>query len=66
MDDVTFAIETHSVSATHLDVSAREFTFTVDEPTKLGGSNAGPNPVEYLLGALAWCLNVGCRCAQKR
>ncbi len=58
MADVIFAIEAYSVSATRLDVSAREFTFTVDEPTKLGGSNAGPNPVEYLLGALAGCINV--------
>jgi len=58
MADVTFAIDAQSVSATRLDVSAREFTFIVDEPAKLGGSNAGPNPVEYLLGALAGCINV--------
>jgi uncharacterized OsmC-like protein len=24
----------------------------------MGGTDAGPNPVEYLLGALAGCLNV--------
>lgn len=58
MANVTFAIDAQSVSATRLDVSARGFTFIVDEPAKLGGSNAGPNPVEYLLGALAGCINV--------
>lgn len=58
MSDVIFAIDAKSVSATQLDVSAREFTFSVDEPAELGGKNTGPNPVEYLLGALAGCLNI--------
>ncbi len=30
-----------------------------DEPPSLGGSDAGPNPVEQLLGALGNCLAVG-------
>lgn len=30
----------------------------VDEPPNLGGTDDGPNPVEYLLVALAGCLNV--------
>lgn len=34
------------------------FEMIVDEPEKLGGGNEGPNPVEYLLGGLAGCLNV--------
>lgn len=34
------------------------FEMVVDEPEKLGGGNEGPNPVEYLLAALAGCLNV--------
>ncbi|MFB6086229.1 MAG: OsmC family protein [Halodesulfurarchaeum sp.] len=55
--------ETHSISAesrteTHTVVEARDFTFGIDEPTEIGGTNAGPTPVEYLLGALAGCLNV--------
>lgn len=56
--NVTFAIEAESRTETHTVVEARDFTFSVDEPQDLGGTNAGPNPVEYLLGALAGCLNV--------
>lgn len=54
----TFAISAESRTETHTVVEARDFTFSVDEPTELGGTNAGPNPVEYLLGSLAGCLNV--------
>ena len=32
----------------------------IDEPTELGGTNEGANPVEYLLAALSGCLNVMC------
>jgi uncharacterized OsmC-like protein len=38
----------------------RDFAPAVsDEPAALGGSDAGPNPVEQLLGALGNCLAVG-------
>lgn len=32
------------------------FEFDADEPPLLAGEDLGPNPVEYLLGALAGCL----------
>ncbi|WP_214829408.1 OsmC family protein [Exiguobacterium algae] len=32
--------------------------FIVDEPERLGGTNAGPNPLEYLLGALSSCTTI--------
>lgn len=32
--------------------------FIIDEPVSLGGTDKGPNPVEYLLGALGGCINV--------
>lgn len=54
----TFAIRAESETATHTVVNAREFEFSVDEPEELGGSDVAPNPVEYLLGALAGCINV--------
>lgn len=57
-ETVSFSISAESRTETHTVVEARDFTFSVDEPTELGGTNAGPNPVEYLLGALAGCLNV--------
>jgi uncharacterized OsmC-like protein len=40
------------------DVS-RRFSFDIDEPIELGGSNAFPNPQEYLLAALNACMTVG-------
>lgn len=32
--------------------------FIIDEPASLGGTDKGPNPVEYILGALGGCINV--------
>ena len=37
----------------------RRFSFEIDEPRELGGSNAFPNPHEYLLAALNACMTVG-------
>jgi uncharacterized OsmC-like protein len=37
----------------------RRFSFDIDEPYELGGSNTSPNPQEYLLAALTACLTVG-------
>lgn len=36
----------------------RNFEFVSDEPVELGGTNEGPNPVEYVLGALAACQEI--------
>ncbi|WP_136603511.1 OsmC family protein [Salinigranum halophilum] len=55
---VTFEISASAESPTKTRVSTRGFEFIVDEPETLGGSNEGPNPVEYVLGALAGCMNV--------
>ncbi|MCO8268096.1 OsmC family protein [Haloferax sp. AB510] len=55
---LTFAVAAEAASPTETRVSTRGFEFVVDEPESLGGANAGPNPVEYVLGALAGCLNV--------
>jgi uncharacterized OsmC-like protein len=38
---------------------SRRFSFDIDEPYELGGSNAFPNPQEYLLAALNACMTVG-------
>ena len=44
---------------------ARRFSFDIDEPYQLGGSNAFANPQEYLIAALNACMTVGyvARCA---
>ena len=39
-------------------VHVRDFEFDSDEPEQLGGTNIGPNPVEYVLGALAACQEI--------
>ena len=38
---------------------SRPFSFDIDEPRELGGSNAFANPQEYLLAALNACITVG-------
>lgn len=53
-----FAVSAESQSETRTVVAARDFDFVVDEPPALDGTDAGPNPVEYLIGAWAGCLNV--------
>ncbi|MDY0409170.1 OsmC family protein [Virgibacillus soli] len=41
------------------EVKVRDLTpFIVDEPERLGGTNAGPNPLEYFLGALSSCTSI--------
>jgi Predicted redox protein, regulator of disulfide bond formation len=56
--DIKFSISAKSESATRVAVKARNFTMYVDEPPQLGGDDRGANPVEYVLAALAGCLNV--------
>lgn len=42
------------------EAKIREFASArSDEPTQLGGTNTGPNPVEQVLAALGNCLAVG-------
>lgn len=41
-----FAVSAESKNETKTVVEARDFEFVVDEPTSLGGTNDGPNPVE--------------------
>lgn len=47
-----------SESPTKLGVAVRDFSFVIDEPANFGGTDTGPNPVEYLLASLAGCMNV--------
>jgi len=58
MPDITIKVEAKSISRKCVEVSAGKFTMNVDEPERLGGTDTGPNPLEYLLAALAGCLNV--------
>ncbi len=53
-----FAVQASSENPTKTVVKARDFQIVIDEPKNMGGTDHGPNPVEYVLGALAGCLNV--------
>jgi len=52
------SIDAKSTNPTQVEVNAGSFKFIIDEPKQLGGTNEGPNPVEYVLAALSGCLNV--------
>lgn len=58
MPDMKFKISAVSDNPGRVTVKARNFTMIVDEPPQLGGTDQGANPVEYVLAALAGCLNV--------
>jgi uncharacterized OsmC-like protein len=58
MADLKFSVSAKREGPALVRVQARNFSMYVDEPANLGGSDKGANPVEYLLGALAGCLNV--------
>jgi uncharacterized OsmC-like protein len=58
MSELTFRVRAHSENPTKTVIKARGFELIVDEPEELGGTNAGLNPVEYVLAAFSGCLNV--------
>ncbi len=58
MADLTFRVKAQSENPTKTVVKARGFEIIIDEPAELGGTNAGANPVEYLLAAFCGCINV--------
>ncbi len=40
-------------------LQVRDFTpMVADEPAALGGTDKGPNPIEYLMGSLSSCVSV--------
>lgn len=58
MGILKFSVNAKSESSTKTIVETRGFKMTIDEPESLGGTDDGANPVEYVLAALAGCLNV--------
>lgn len=55
-----------TVSHARTDISVRDVTYVIDEPTERGGTNLGPTPTDTALGALIACTNViGSKCADK-
>ncbi len=58
MSSISFKVTASSENPTKTVVRARNFEMIIDEPKNLKGTDEGPNPVEYVLAALAGCLNV--------
>jgi putative redox protein len=54
----TFAADSQQVEGLRSETKIRQFSLTIDEPPTLGGTDAGPNPVELVLAALATCQEI--------
>jgi putative redox protein len=53
-----FSVDSRQVENLRSEAKVRQFSLTVDEPPTLGGSDAGPNPVELILAGLATCQEI--------
>jgi uncharacterized OsmC-like protein len=47
-----------SENPTKLNIKSGKFKLIIDEPKQMGGTDAGPSPIQVLLMSLAGCLNV--------
>ena len=56
--NAVFSVDSRQVEGLRSEAEIRQFSLTVDEPPNLGGSDAGPNPVELVLAALATCQEI--------
>jgi uncharacterized OsmC-like protein len=55
---VTFESESRLQDGLRSEAALREHGLVVDEPEALGGTDAGPNPVELILAALGTCQEI--------
>ena len=62
----TLRAAAHCPSHSLAEVSIRDLSFAIDEPTERGGTNLGPTPTDTAIAALVGCTNViGHKCASK-
>ena len=43
------------------EAKMRDYTLVCDEPSSLGGTDKGPNPLEFFMSAVGFCENVHTR-----
>lgn len=55
MNSVDDRVVARTGAALRTDVRAGGFTLVADEPSSMGGTDAGPTPYDYLLAALGSC-----------
>ena len=53
-----YKVESRQEAGLRSRVKIRQFTFDVDEPPSLAGTDTAPSPVEYALAALATCQEI--------
>ncbi len=56
--NITFGVESRQIEGLRSRTTIRDFTIEADEPEVLGGADSAPNPVEYVLAALATCQEI--------
>ncbi|MCQ6557098.1 OsmC family protein [Paenibacillus mendelii] len=52
----TIRASSRRISRFKNDNEVRGFSFSIDEPVKLGGTDTAPTPMEYMLGSFNGCL----------
>lgn len=53
-----YTVDTNLADPWKVENQTGSFTFLADEDQKSGGQNLGPNPVQYLTGALNSCITI--------
>lgn len=56
--NAVFISSTRLVDGYQTEARVRQFTFAVDEPPSLGGTDTGPNPAELVAAALGTCQEI--------
>ncbi|PYZ97511.1 osmotically inducible protein C [Alteribacter lacisalsi] len=64
MKKINMEVSVHAEGMTS-EAKAGKHAFVIDEGTRMGGKDSGPNPLQSVLGALAACENVTARMAAK-
>lgn len=57
----TYEVASHQSDGLESRIAARRFRFVANAPASLGGDDSAPDPLEYVLAALAACQEAGYR-----